>query len=66
MAKEINGIDYQDLARMALQGLSLTREQCYAVLRSPEEMILSLLQAAFKVRERYFWKKVNIHFLINA
>jgi biotin synthase len=66
MAKEINGIDYQDLARMALQGLSLTREQCYAVLRSPEEMILSLLQAAFKVRERYFGKKVIIHFLINA
>jgi len=38
MAKEINGIDYQDLARTALQGLSLTREQCYAVLRSPEEI----------------------------
>jgi hypothetical protein len=31
MVKELNGTDYQDLARIALQGLSMAREQCYAV-----------------------------------
>ena len=36
------------------------------VLRSPEERILELLQAAFRVREKYFGKKVIVHLLINA
>lgn len=66
MAEKLTRIDYQDLARISLRGLPLTREQCYTVLRTPEERILELLQSAFLVREKYFGKKVIVHFLINA
>ena len=66
MAHEITGINFQDLAQTALQGLPLSREECDAVLRCPEERILDLLQAAFRVREKYFGNKVMIHLLINA
>ena len=59
-------MNYQDLAEKALQGLPLERDQCYAVLQTPEDRILELLQAAFRVRERYFGKKVILHLLINA
>ena len=59
-------MNYQDLAEKALQGLPLERDQCYAVLHTPEDRILELLQAAFRVRERYFGKKVIFHLLINA
>src|SRR4030042_7002786 len=64
--KEVTVMNYQDLEWMALQGLPLTRDQCYAVLHSPEGAILELLQAAFRVREKYFGRKVTIHFLLNA
>ncbi len=56
----------EEFTEAALQGLPLTREQCYAVLRSPGERILGLLQASFRVREKYFGKKVILHLLINA
>ncbi len=59
-------MSYHDLAEKALQGLSLDREQCYAVLRTPAERVLELLQAAFRVREEYFGRKVILHLLVNA
>lgn len=59
-------MNYQELAELALQGLPLSREQCYAVLRCPQDRVLELLQAAFTVRERYFGRKVILHLLINA
>ncbi|MCL0058644.1 biotin synthase BioB [Dehalococcoidia bacterium] len=59
-------MNYQYLAQISLQGLPLEREQCYSVLRCPQEGILELLQSAFRVRERYFGKKVIVHLLINA
>ena len=66
MAKEMNGMNYQDLAEKALQGHPLTRQECYVVLDSPEDSILDLLQAAFRVRKAYFGKKVTLHLILNA
>ncbi|MDP2951750.1 MAG: biotin synthase BioB, partial [Chloroflexota bacterium] len=57
---------YQELADRSLQGFPLEREQCQAVLRCPENRLLELLQAAFRVRERYFGRQVIFHLLINA
>ena len=59
-------MNYHDLAETALQGRALTREQCGVVLHAPWERFLELLQAVFKVRERYFGKRVLLHLLINA
>jgi biotin synthase len=59
-------MQYRELATIALQGDALSREQCHIVLRCPEGDILELLQAAFRVREEHFGRRVTIHQLINA
>ncbi len=59
-------MNYNDLAEKALQGLPLDREQCQTVLRCSQDNILELLQAAFRVREKHFGKRVIVQLLINA
>lgn len=59
-------MDYSGLTERALSGEAPLREEATAVLSAPDEDLLSLLDAAFQVRRRYFGLKVQIHFLINA
>jgi biotin synthase len=59
-------VKLNSVAEKVLSGESLTREEGLALLRTPAEGILELLQTAFTVRERYFARKVRLHFLINA
>ena len=58
--------NYSQLAEKALSGEALSREECQAVLDTPDEQIMELLSAAFRVRATYFGKKVSLHLLINA
>lgn len=58
--------DYQDFAAKALRNETLTRSECQAVLDTPDEQLLGLLQAAFTVRSRYFGKTVRLQMLQNA
>lgn len=57
---------YEELAEKSLQDQILTREEMREVLNTPEDRLPELLNAAFKVRHRYFGKKVQIHVLQNA
>jgi len=59
-------MDYQALAERVLAGGRIAREKGRAVLASPDEDMLPLLDAAFRVRRRHFGKAVQIHYLINA
>lgn len=54
-----------DLAGKSLAGEELTREEALAVLDWPDEDILSLMQAAYKVRHAAFGKKVRLNYLVN-
>ncbi|HXF93393.1 MAG TPA: biotin synthase BioB, partial [Nitrospiraceae bacterium] len=58
--------DFNALTEKALRDDMLTREECRFVLQTPDEELLSLLQAAFRVRERYFGKTVRLQMLLNA
>ena len=58
--------DFTILADKALRDELLTREECLTVLQTPDTSLLELLQAAFKVRERYFGKTVRLQMLLNA
>jgi biotin synthase len=58
--------DYDVLAEKALRDEPLDRDESLAVLRAPDEHLLDLLQAAFRVRERYFGRKVRLQMLLNA
>lgn len=59
-------ISYQALADKSIRGECLTRDECRAVLRSPDSDIMDLLAAAYRVRRTFCGNKVHIHVLMNA
>ena len=59
-------MDFQLLADKSLQGVIPEREELKAVLDATDESLPELLSAAFKVRHRYYGKRVQIHVLQNA
>jgi biotin synthase len=59
-------MDFARLAEKSLEGKILDREEMKSVLDASDEQLPELLSAAFKVRHRYFGKRVQIHMLMNA
>lgn len=57
---------FEVLAVKSLGGELLSRDEMQAVLDAPDEELPGLLAAAFKVRQHYFGKRVQIHVLQNA
>jgi len=53
-------------AEQALAGEQLTLEQALALLAAPDEELVDLLAAAFRVRRHYFGTRVRLNFLVNA
>ena len=64
--EELEMTEYAVFARKALSDEELTRSECHAILRTPDEDLLALLHAAFAVRSRYFGKTVRLQMLLNA
>lgn len=54
------------LAQQVLEGRTLSPEQGLAVLCSPDEEILEVLAAAYRVRHARFGNCVHLNFLVNA
>jgi biotin synthase len=61
-----NNSPWQDLADRALAGRALSAEEGLALLRAPDEQLLDILAAAYRVRHRFFGDTVHLNFLINA
>jgi biotin synthase len=57
---------FHQLADKALNNEVLSRSECLAVLRCPDNQILDLLSATYTVRERFCGRRVHLHTLINA
>ena len=57
---------WHELAERVLAGHELTHAEGLAVLSSPDEELLDLLSAAYRVRQRYFGNTVQLYFLMNA
>lgn len=58
--------NWNELADRSLAGELLTREEAIAVLRAPDEVLLDVLAAAYRVRRHYWGNRVRLHFLLNA
>lgn len=58
--------DWEALAGKALAGEALSRSQALSVLRAPDETLLALLDAAFRVRRAHFGLLVKLNMIINA
>lgn len=57
---------WQRYAERVLAGDTLTAEEALAVLECPDEELLDLLAAVYKVRRQWFGNKVQLYFLMNA
>ncbi|MBO0822091.1 MAG: biotin synthase BioB, partial [Nocardiopsaceae bacterium] len=55
----------QSLADQALAGELLTREEALSVLATPDDELLDLVAAAFRVRRHYFGRRVKLNYLVN-
>ncbi len=63
---EVARLDFQALANKAIAGETLSQEECQSVLRCPDEALLELLAATYRVRQRFCGNRVHLHMLINA
>ncbi|MFH1023909.1 MAG: biotin synthase BioB [Planctomycetota bacterium] len=59
-------VDFAALAERVLSGGEASRDEALAVLAAPDDALLPLLQAAFRVRERHRGRNVALQVLINA
>ncbi len=57
---------WQGLAHKVLDGHQLTADEARGILASPDEELLDLLSAAYRVRHRHFGNTVQLFFLMNA
>ena len=53
-------------AQRVLDGGRLDHEEARSILESPDEELLDLLAAAYRVRHRFFGNSVQLFFLMNA
>jgi len=58
--------DWLSFSRKALRGECLTLEEGLAVLEADNDEVLALMQAAYKVRNYFYGKKVKLNMIINA
>jgi biotin synthase len=49
-----------------LAGHGITREEAISILGSSDDEFLNLLSAAYRIRNQYFGKSVQLYFLMNA
>jgi len=59
-------MQFQALATRSIAGETLTIEECREVLRCPDERVLELLDAAYRVRRTFCGNRVHLHMLMNA
>jgi len=57
---------WHELADRVLQGHQLAFEEGLSILHSPDEQLLDLLAATYRVRRRWWGNQVRLNFLINA
>jgi biotin synthase len=69
MADELENItatDWQAMADRVLAGEAISNDEALAALECPDEELLDLLAAVYRVRRRYFGCEVQLYFLMNA
>ncbi|MFC5712275.1 biotin synthase BioB [Thalassorhabdus alkalitolerans] len=54
------------LAEKGIRKETLSKDDALAVLRADEDEVLSILDAAFKVRKHFYGKKVKLNMIVNA
>ena len=58
--------DWSAMAEQVLAGNAISRCDALAILSAPEDQVLAILDAAFRVRKTHFGKSVQLYYLKNA
>ncbi len=59
-------MNWNALADNVLAGQQVSRAEALAMLGAPDDDLLALLDAAFRIRRNHFGRKVNLHVIRNA
>ena len=59
-------MDWKALSARALDGETITETEALAILQSSDDELLDVLQGAYRIRKKYFGKKVSLHLLRNV
>jgi biotin synthase len=59
-------LHWSALAEGVLGGVAIGRKEALAVVGAPDDELLAVLHAAFKIRSRFHGRKVRLHLLQNA
>lgn len=57
---------WHDLADRILAGHALTEAEALSVLQSPDEQLLDVLAASYRIRHQFFANNVQLYYLMNA
>ncbi|PSQ83315.1 MAG: biotin synthase BioB [Bacteroidetes bacterium QH_2_63_10] len=60
------GTNWNHLADDVLSGATISREEALRVASAPDEDLLAVLHAAFRIRHRHHGREVRVHVLQNA
>jgi biotin synthase len=66
LTRTASTIDWLALSDRALGGHRLTFDEALAFLHAPDEELLDILAAAYRIRRRWFGNTVQLYFLMNA
>ena len=58
--------NWSALADRALSGEAVSGEEALAILQAPDDELLDILAAAYRVRRAFFGNTVQLYFLMNA
>ncbi|GAB5402097.1 MAG: biotin synthase BioB [Aureliella sp.] len=58
--------NWQALASRVLSGYKITDQEAESILKTSDDELLSVVDAAFQLRRHYFGKTVQLYFLVNA
>ncbi|MDK8182702.1 biotin synthase BioB [Paenibacillus sp. UMB4589-SE434] len=58
--------DWEALAKKAIAGDILTKEEALSVIRAEDRELLAIMAAAYQVRHHYYGNKVKLNLIINA
>lgn len=57
---------WHEMADAVLQGETITRAEALSIMTAPDHEVLTILDAAFRVRRQYFNDSVQLYYLKNA
>ncbi|MGG3468740.1 biotin synthase BioB [Neobacillus pocheonensis] len=59
-------MDFGKLARKAIEGYSVTKEEAKEIIMTSDDEVLTLVQAAYEIRRHFYGKKVKLNLIVNA